>query len=176
MEKETNSTELKTNWFKSHLAICVICAVLIIAAVVGVFLFMSNQGDSPEDVAKKYVQAMNDSDSNGIVAITDIKGAYAWEKSKFNKDKFLEVYNSTSDADVEKYKDTFKNSLDSAMALAKVVGGLNFTLKDVEKSEELAKGLYKVKVNMTMTTLGKEQTQSTTLVIYKGKYIGQISQ
>ena len=67
MENETNetkttteSTEKKQGWLKSHLALCIICVVIIAAVVVGVYLGMQNQADTAEKVAEKYVTAMKD--------------------------------------------------------------------------------------------------------------------
>lgn len=183
MENETNNTnttntteEKKQNWFKQHIALCIIIAVVIVVAAVGVCFLFSNKGLTPEEVATKYVEAMSEGSSDKIMELTDLKGAYAWEKCDNQADKFIEEYNKISDADVDSYKDEMKKSLDTAMAMLKAFGGVQISLKDVEKPEELGKGLYKVKTNMKMEAFGNEQDRANILVVYNGKYVGTISE
>ena len=183
MENETNetkttteSTEKKQGWLKSHLALCIICVVIIAAVVVGVYFVMQNQADTPEKVAEKYVTAMKEGNSDQIMQITDIKGAYAWDKCGKDASKFIEEYNKTSDDAVNSYKDELKSSLDSAMAMLKAFGGVNISLKNVETPVELSKGLYKVKANMEMEAFGMKQDKGTSLLVYNGKYIGEYSE
>lgn len=180
MENETNQTNTTANkkqgWFKQHLTLCIIIAVIIVAAVVGAYFIFANQGLSPEDVAKKYVEAMSEGSSDKLMEITDLKGAYAWEECDNKIDKFIEKYQNTSDSDVNSYKDEMKKSLDTAMAMLKAFGGVQISLKDVEKPENLGNGLYKVKANMQMEAFGQTQDQGVTLLVYNGKYIGEISE
>lgn len=174
----TNSTEQKTpktNWFKSHLSLCIILVIIIAAVVAGAY-FLLNKGDSPEQVAEKYVNAMSEGSSDKILEITDLKGAYAWEKCGKDADKFLEQYKNSPDFDVNSYKDTLKKSLDQAMAMLKTFGDIKISLQGVEKPEEIAKGLYKVKAKIKMEAFGQETEQTAILAVYNGKYIGEISE
>ena len=101
MENETKQiTEEEQSWFKSRLSIFIICAVVIAVAAVGVYIMVSNQGDSPEKVAEKYVAAMSEGSSDMLMEITDVKGTYAWEKCDKDTNKFLEEYKKISDEDV----------------------------------------------------------------------------
>lgn len=178
MENETKKepVENKQNWFKAHAALCIICLVVIVAAVVGVYFLMQNQAMTPEKVAENYVAAMNEGSADKIIEITDLKGAYVWDNCGKDASKFIEEYNKTSDVDVNAYKDKLKNSLDSAMAMLKAFGGVKISLQNIETPEELATGLYKVQANMQMEAFGMQQDQSITLVTYNGKYIGEYSE
>lgn len=176
--KTTESTETKQNWFKSHMTLCIICAVVVIAAVVAVVLLVNNNGgQSPEEVVKTYVAAMQEGNTDKIMDMTDIKGAYAWYECGGDAEKFEEEYNKISDSEINSYKDTFKSGIDSAMGMLKAFGGVEMSINSIEKPEELAKGLYKVNANVKMKVsvfgTNQEQDQDLSLAVYNGKYIGE---
>ena len=175
-KQTTESTEKKQGWLKSHLAICIICVVVIAAVAVGIFFVVQNQGNSPEKVAEIYVEAMNEGSSDKLMGITDVKGAFAWENCNRDVEKFAEEYGKVSDEDANSYKEDMKKSLDSAMAMLKAFGGVNISLKNVEKPEEIGKNLFKVKFTMGMEAFGTQQEQSLALAVYNGKFIGEISE
>lgn len=181
-ENSTNTTntttEKKTNWFKSHMAVCIISAVVVIAAVVAIVLLVGNKGgQSPEDVVKTYVEAMQEGNADKLMNITDVKGACAWTKCGRNVSKFEETYNSISDEDAKSYEKTAKTGLETAMGLLKSFGGVQISLNNIEKPEEMAKNLFKVKATMKMKVsvfgVDQEQDQDISLVVYNGRYIGE---
>ena len=171
MGNETK-TENKQNWVKQHLALCIIIAVIIVV-VVGVTIYIFS-GSNPEEVAKKYVEAMSEGSTDKLMEITDLKGAYAWEKCDGDVDKFLEEYKNVSDEEVASQKEEMRKSLDTAMAMLKTFGGVQISLKNIENTENLGKGISKVKVNIQMEMQGNTQEQDVTIVVYQGKLITQI--
>ena len=178
-ENSTNTTtETKTNWFKSHMTVCIVSAVVVIAAVVALVLILGNKGgQSPEEVVKTYVAAMQEGNSDKIMKVTDVKGVCAWEKCGRNAAKFEETYNGISDDEAKKYESTAKSGIDAAMGLLKSFGGVEMSINNIEKPEELAKNLYKVKANVKMKVsvfgVDQEQDQDMSLVVYNGRYIGE---
>ncbi|MBR3002655.1 MAG: hypothetical protein IKF38_03710 [Clostridia bacterium] len=177
MENENNQTnttaEKKQGWVKQHLALCVIILVILVAAGVGAYFLFANQGASPEEVATKYVEAMSEGNTDKLLEITDLKGAYAWEKCENDINKFKEEYKNAPEDEINSYKDKMKSSIDTAMGMLKTFGGVKITLKNVEKPESLGNGIYKVKANMQMEAFGQSQEQELKLVVYNGKYIGE---
>ena len=169
----TNTADKKENWFKTHLPLVIACVVLVVALGVGLFFLLGNKADTPEKIAEKYVEAMSEGNSDKLMNIMDIKGAYAWKKCNGNTDKFVEEYNKVADVDVNSYKDEIKKSLDAAMGMLKAFGGVSIKMKNVETPQELSKGLYKVTANMEMEAFGQKQDQATTLIVYNGKYVGE---
>ena len=187
----TASTEKKSNWFKAHMAVCIISVVVVIAAVVAIVLLVNNNGGkSPEDVMKTYVEAMQEGNVDKLMGVMDLKGAYAWSKCGRNANKLEEVYKSVSDDDVKKYESTAKSGLESAMKLLKdnkplayyeellkTFGSVQISIAEMEKPEELAKDLYKVKakVNIKVSVFGveQEQKQDMSIAVYNGRYIGE---
>ena len=181
-ENSTNTTntttEKKTNWFKSHMAVCIISAVVVIAAVVAIVLLVGNKGgQSPEDVVKTYVEAMQEGNSDKIMNVADIKGLYAWAKCGGDTSKFVEYYNKISDDEAKSYEKTAKTVFDTAMGFSKSFGGIQMSINNIEKPEELDKNLYKVRANVKVKAsvfgVAQEQHQDITLVVYNGKLVGQ---
>ena len=178
-ENTTNTTtEKKTNWFKSHMAVCIISAVVVIAAVVAIVLLVGNKGgQSPEDVVRTYVAAMQEGNTDKIMNITDVKGACAWAKCGQDASKFEDEYNKISDEDAKSYEKTARTGLDTAMGLLKTFGGVEMSINNIEKPEEMAKNLFKVKatVKMKVSVFGvdQEQDQEMSLVVYNGRFIGE---
>lgn len=178
-ENSTNTTtETKTNWFKSHMTVCIISAIVVIAAVVAIVLLVGNKGgQSPEDVVKTYVAAMQEGDADKIMNITDVKGACAWTKCGGDAEKFEETYNSISDADAKTFESTAKSGISTAMGLLKSFGGVEMSINNIEKPEELAKSLYKVKANVktkaSVFGLNQEQEQDIELIVYNGKFVAR---
>lgn len=177
-ENSTNTTntttEKKTNWFKSHMAVCIISAVVVIAAVVAIVLLVGNKGgQSPEDVVKTYVEAMQEGNADKLMNITDVKGACAWTKCGRNASKFEETYNSISDEDAKAYEKIFKTTIEATLKLAKI----EMSIKNIEKPEEIAKNLFKVKASVktkfSVFGIEQEQDQDISLVVYNGRYIGE---
>ncbi len=180
-ENSKNTTQTKQNWFKSHMTVCIIAVIIVIAAVVGIVLLTNNKGgQSPEKVVETYVQAMQDGNVDKIMEMTDIKGAYAWEQCGRDASKFQEEYNKISDSDAQTYKDTLKSGLDAAIGMLKAFGGVQMSINNMEKPEELAKDLYKIKANAKMKVsvfgVDQEQDQDLILVVYNGRYIGEASE
>lgn len=176
-QNTTNTTEVKQNWFKSHMPVCIIAGVVVIAAVVVVvFLLMNNGGQSPEKVVETYVQAMQEGNVDKLMNITDLKGAYAWYKCGKKAEKFEETYNKISDNDIKSYEKTFKSGLNTAFGMLKSFGGVQISINNMGKPEEISKGLYKIKANIKMkvSVLGteQEQDQDLSLAVYNGKFIG----
>ncbi|MBO4293785.1 MAG: hypothetical protein J5881_05315 [Clostridia bacterium] len=178
-ENSTNTTtETKTSWFKSHMTVCIISAVVVIAVVVAlVFILGNNGGKSPEEVVKTYVAAMQEGNSDKIMSITDVKGVCAWEKCGRDASKFEETYKSISDDEAKKYESTAKSGLDTAMGLLKSFGGVEMSINNIEKPEELATNLFKVNANVKMKVsvfgIEQEQDQNMSLVVYNGRFIGE---
>lgn len=178
-ENSTNTTtETKTNWFKSHMTVCIISAIVVIAAVVAIVLLVGNKGgQSPEEVVKTYVAAMQEGDTDKIMNITDVKGVYAWSKCGGDASKFEETYKSISDEDAKSYESTAKSGISTAMGLLKSFGGVEMSINNIEKPEELAKNLYKVKANVKMKVsvfgVNQEQDQDMSLMVYNGRFVGE---
>ena len=176
-ENSTNTTtETKTNWFKSHMTVCIISAIVVIAAVVAIVLLVGNKGgQSPEDVVKTYVAAMQEGDADKIMNITDVKGT--WSKCGGDASKFEETYNSISDEDAKSYESTAKSGISTAMGLLKSFGGVEMSINNIEKPEELAKNLYKVNANVKMKVsvfgVNQEQDQDMSLIVYNGRFVGE---
>jgi TPP-dependent indolepyruvate ferredoxin oxidoreductase alpha subunit len=130
-----------------------------------------------EQVVKTYVEAMQEGNADKLMNITDVKGACAWTKCGRNASKFEETYNSISDEDAKAYEKTAKTGLDTAMGLLKSLGGVQISLNNIEKPEEMAKNLFKVKATMKMKVsvfgVDQEQDQDISLVVYNGRYIGE---
>lgn len=172
--EKTTTTETKPNFFKAHLGIIITCVVIALVAVAAIFIFMNNKSGSPEDIFKTYVEAMKEGSSDKIMDMTDVKGALAWSSCGRKPEKFIDEYNSITNEKADEYKETAKNSLDSAMSIIKAFGGVEINLKNIETPVDLGNNLYKVKGNITMKVLGMEQDQTITLVTYNGKYIGEM--
>ena len=183
MEEKTTktTTDGNQNWFKSHIAVCAISVIVVIAAVVGIILLVNNKGgQSPEKVMETYVSAMQEGNVDKIMGITDIKGVYAWAKCNRDASKFEEEYKNTSDEEVKSYESTAKSGLEAAIGMLKTFGNIEMTINNMDKPEELAKNLYKIKanVNMKVTVFGVEQKQDQDIVlaVYNGKYIGEVGE
>lgn len=172
--EKTTTTETKSNFFKSHASIIITCVIILAVAVAAVLIFMNNKGETPEKIFETYVEAMKEGSSDKIMDITDVKGALAWNNCGRDATKFIDAYNSVTNEEADKYKETAKSSLDSAMSIIKAFGGVEINLKNIESPVDLGNNLYKVKGNITMKVLGMEQDQEITLVTYNGKYIGEM--
>ena len=177
----TTSTETKQNWFKAHLVVCIISIVVVIAAVVGIVLLVNNNGgQSPEKVIETYVAAMQEGNVDKIMSMTDVKGACAWAKCGRDASKFEEEYNKISDEDAKSYESTTKSGLEAAIGMLKAFGGVEMSINSIEKPEELAKNLYKVKANVKMKVsvfgVNQEQEQDIMLAVYNGRFIGNIGE
>ena len=171
-----NTEEPKAEKKNGKKVLFVIIALVLVAAIAaGVYFFVIKNGGKPEDVAKKYVEAMNESSSDKIIEMTDIKAALAWKNCNADIEKFEEELNKISDESINSYKDELKNSLDEAMSMLKTFGGVTLELNSVETPEDLGKGIYKVTANVKMKVFGQEQDQPINLATYKGKYIGEVS-
>lgn len=174
----TASTEKKSNWFKAHMAVCIISVVVVIAAVVAIVLLVNNNGGkSPEDVMKTYVEAMQEGNVDKLMEVVDVKGFYAWMKCGQKAEKFEETYNSISDEEAKKYESTAKSGLEAGFKILKAFGKFEMSINNIEKPEELAKELYKVKANLKVkaSVFGVEQdnNQEKSIMVYKGRYIGE---
>lgn len=175
----TNTTaEKKQNWFKAHMAVCIVSVIVVIAAVVAIVLLVNNKGpQSPEKVMETYVEAMKEGNVDKLMNIMDIKGACAWAKCGRNPEKLEEAYNSISDEDAKKYETTARTGLETAMKLLSAFGNVEMSINKMETPKELGKNLYSVKanVNIKVSVFGveQEQTQDMSVVVYNGKYIGE---
>lgn len=171
--------EKKENWFKKNWKVCAIAAVVVVAIAAIVVVILMNQKDSPEKVMESYVKAMGDANVDEMVKITDLKGAYAWEKCGKDPSKFAEEYKNAASVDMGAYEGEFKNSLESGLAMLKSFGGIQITINKIEQPEKLADNLFAVKANvkMKMSFLGKEQEQDQdmSIAVYNGKFIGEYS-
>lgn len=176
-KKETKTTETtKTETKKGNTVLYAVIAVVVIAAIVaGIYFLVVNNSGNAEEVAKKYVEAMNEGSADKIIEITDEKAALAWKNCDGDVEKFEEELNKVNEEDANSYKDELKNSLDQAMAMLKAFGGVTLELNKVEKPEDMGKGIYKVTANVKMSVFGQEQDQDINLATYKGKYIGEIA-
>ncbi len=179
MEKEYTA-QPKQNWFKAHMKVCIISAVVVIAAIVLIVLILNNIGSkSPEDVMKTYVEAMQEGNVDKIMKITDTKGVLAWENCGENASEFEEEYKNISDEEAKEYEKKTKDDFEIGMNFFKTLGGkVEITINNIETPEELAKDLYKVKasIEINSSVFGVDQEQEKkdiTLVVYKGKYIGE---
>lgn len=171
--KQATTTETKPGFFKKHCVAIIISLLVIAAAAVAITFFIMNNQSGPEKVFNTYVEAMKEGNSDKIMDITDVKGAMAWSSCGRNPKTFIEKYNSITNEQADKYKNTTKTTLDSAMSLIKAFGGVEINVKNMEKPEDLGNGLFKVKGQITMKVLGMEQDQTISLVVYNGKYIGE---
>ena len=177
---EENSTETKQNWFKSHMAVCIVAVVAVAAVVVAIVLLTGKGGKSPEDVMKTYVDAMKEGNVDKIMSITDVKGVYAWAKCGRDASKFEETYNGISNDEVKGYEETARSGLDAAIGMLKSFGDLEMSINNMDKPVELAKNLYKIKANVKMKVsvfgVNQEQDQDIVLAVYNGKYIGEAAE
>lgn len=134
-------------------------------------------GNNPEEVVKNYIEAMQEADTDKMVNMTDIKGAYAWKQCDGNVSEFDEEYKKISKNEEKKIEEKVRASIEYDNSFIKNFGGVEMSIENIEKPEKLAKNLYKVKVSVKMkiSVLGKiqEQDQDMTLVVYNGKYIGE---
>lgn len=175
-ETVNNTETTKTETKKGNTVLCAVIAIVVIAAIVaGVYFLVVNKSGNPEEVAKKYVEAMNEGSADKIIEITDAKAALAWKNCDGDIEKFEEELNKVNDEDANSYKDELKNSLDQAMAMLKAFGGVTLELNNVEKPVDMGKGIYKVTANVKMAVFGQEQEQDINLATYNGKYIGEMA-
>ena len=180
MEENSTNTETKQNWFKTHMAVCIVAVVAIVAVVVAIVLLTGKGGQSPEKVMETYIEAMKEGNVDKIMNITDLKGVYAWSKCGRDASKFEETYNSISDDDVKNYESTARSGLDAAIGMLKSFGSLEMSINNMDKPVELAKNLYKIKANVKMKVsvfgVNQEQDQDIILAVYNGKYIGEAAE
>lgn len=63
------------------------------------------------------------------------------------------------------------------MGLLKSFGGVEMSINNIEKPEELAKNLYKVNANVKMKVsvfgVNQEQDQDMSLIVYNGRFVGE---
>ena len=159
------------------MAVCIISVVVVIAAVVAIVLLVNNNGGkSPEDVMKTYLEALQEGNTDKLVNIIDSKGAYAWVKCNGKAEKFEEAYNSISDSEVDAFDGMFKLGLKTTLTATKGAQ-VEITINKIEKPEELAKGLYKVKANIRVKGsafgISQDKNRDISIVVYNGKYIGE---
>lgn len=171
---QTTQTATKPSFFKAHGVAIIVTLLVIVAAAAAIIFFVMNNQSGPEKVFNTYVDAMREGSSDKIMDITDIKGAMAWAKCNKNPNTFIEKYNSITNEQADKYRDTTKSSLDAAMSLLKVFGGVEINVKNMEKPVDLGNNLYSVKGQITIKVLGMEQDQTISVVTYNGKYIGDM--
>lgn len=171
--------EKKENWFKKNWKVCAIAAVVVIAIAAVVVVLLMNQKPSPEKVMEAYVNAMAEGNVDEMMKVTDLKGAYAWEKCDQDPSKFAEEYKNAANIDMSSFEGELKSSLESSLGMIKSFGGVEITINNIEQPEKLADNLYGVKANvkMKMTIFGmeQEQDQDMSIATYNGKFIGEYS-
>ena len=176
-----------------------VIVIALIAAVSVIFVMKKSNNkaenttseldSSEENLAKititHYIDAYSAYEIEKILAVTDLKGTYAWEKCTGTEEEkvqqFVEKYNSVNEKEVEQYIENFKNEITYLKNLyVGVLDKYNEELSEIGKLEPVdnVEGLTKIRALINATYSYKEEksikSKDVTFYLYNGKIIAMI--
>lgn len=157
----------------------IIIVLIIVAVIVGLIFFINWQSKKPIRIAKEFINASIENNTETLDKLFDAKGFAAWFECDEDPDEFKEKYDSIDDDKVEKIvKDYFGNKEAYTILWDQIDytnyvsdGTAEFSIVGEPEMEKIAPNMYEVKAKLKIKEDGETYTEKLEFIVYKNKII-----